>query len=93
MLAYLLRTVVNIYSFLILVYIFASWIPDSRHSKWFQVIAACVDPYLNLFRRIIPRIGMFDISPVIAIFCLSIFYFVVLKMIHFCYALSLYLFS
>ena len=28
------------------------------------------DPYLNLFRRILPPIGMFDLSPIIAIIVL-----------------------
>jgi YggT family protein len=30
------------------------------------------EPYLRIFRRFIPQIGMFDISPIVAIFVLRI---------------------
>lgn len=31
-----------------------------------------VDPYLNVFRRILPPIGMFDFSPIIAVILLFV---------------------
>jgi YggT family protein len=37
-----------------------------------QFIAFYTDPYLNLFRRIIPPLGMFDLSPIVAFLCLSV---------------------
>jgi YggT family protein len=37
-----------------------------------QFVAFYTDPYLNIFRRLIPPIGMLDISPVIAFFCLGL---------------------
>ena len=35
-------------------------------------IEETTDPYLNLFRRFIPRLGPLDISPIVAILVLSI---------------------
>lgn len=83
MLSYLLLTFTNVYSFLILVYILASWVPEVHYKKWYRWIARCVEPYLQFFRRIIPRIGIIDISPIIALFCLEFFSFLILKILRF----------
>ena len=37
-----------------------------------EFIHQTTDPYLNLFRRVLPPIGMFDFSPIIAIIVLFI---------------------
>lgn len=60
------------YGFAIIIYIFSSWIPASRDMKVIQFIGRIVEPYLGIFRRIIPNIGMIDISPIVAIFVLNI---------------------
>ncbi|AGW38418.1 MULTISPECIES: YggT family protein [Chlamydia] len=83
MLSYFLRTAINVYSFLILVYILASWVSDWQYTSWYRCIFSCVDPYLRLFRRFIPRIGFIDISPMIALFCLEAVPFVVLRTLRF----------
>ncbi|ANH78569.1 YggT family protein [Candidatus Chlamydia sanziniae] len=83
MVSYFLRTLINVYSFLILVYILASWVPDCHRASWYQFVCKLVGPYLNLFRKIIPRIGFIDISPVIALLCLGILPFVILRILHF----------
>jgi len=31
-----------------------------------------VEPYLGIFRRLIPPIGMFDVSPIVALIVLSL---------------------
>lgn len=83
MFAYLLRMAVNAYSFLILVYILASWVPEFHGTRWYLLVRKCVDPYLNLFRRFIPRIGFIDFSPLVALFCLEMVPFVVLRLFPF----------
>lgn len=44
------------------------------YSRWFDAILTFLrdvsEPYLRLFRRFIPPIGMFDLSPMIAIIVL-----------------------
>ena len=62
----------NIYLFMILGYIIMSWIPSLQQSAIGNFLAAVVEPYLSIFRRIIPPIGMIDLSPIIAIFALQI---------------------
>jgi YggT family protein len=46
------------------------------YSRWSDVILNFLrdvcEPYLRLFRRFIPAVGMFDFSPIIAIFVLYI---------------------
>ncbi len=63
---------INIYSTLIFVRLLLTWFPAV---EWMQQIASFLspvtDPYLNIFRNIIPPIGNFDLSPMLAIFALS----------------------
>lgn len=75
MILYYLRTILlsvcDIYVGIILIYILMSWIPN-HHNGWigdiYRALGRICDPYLNLFRRIIPPIGgMLDISPILAI--------------------------
>lgn len=83
MVSYFLRTAINVYSFLILVYILASWVPECRHTSWYQYIFKLVEPYLSLFRKFIPRIGFIDFSPLVALFCLEAIPFIVIRTLRF----------
>lgn len=83
MLSYLLRTAVNIYSFLILVYVLSSWLPESHNAQWYRVLRRWVTPYLRIFHTFVPRIGFIDISPMIALLCLGMLPFIVLKIVRF----------
>ncbi|MBE3593493.1 MAG: YggT family protein [Candidatus Carbobacillus altaicus] len=58
--------VVQIYLVLMIIYILSSWIPPLYHSRLMQYVASIVEPYLGIFRRFIPPIGMIDFSPIIA---------------------------
>lgn len=62
----------NIYSWLIIIYVLMSWIPNARESGLGQMLGQIVEPYLEPFRKIIPPIGMIDISPIVAILALQI---------------------
>jgi uncharacterized protein YggT (Ycf19 family) len=46
------------------------------YSRWTDAIMTFLrdvcEPYLRVFRRVIPPIGMFDFSPIVAIFVLII---------------------
>lgn len=61
----------QIYTLMLFARILASWIPQANEYRVMQFIGYYTDPYLNLFRRIIPPLGMFDISPIIGFLCLS----------------------
>ena len=61
----------QIYSFAIIIYILMSWLPGLQESKFGEILAKIVEPYLSIFRKIIPPIGMIDISPIIALLALN----------------------
>ena len=61
----------QIYSFAIIIYILMSWLPGLQESKFGEILAKIVEPYLSIFRTIIPPIGMIDISPIVALLALN----------------------
>lgn len=69
----ILLQVVNIVLFIIrwlptlmFVYFLMSWFPGARQSKIGRILGHIFEPILEPFRKIIPPIGMFDISSLIA---------------------------
>ena len=55
-----------------LAYILTSWVPQIKNNFIVEFLEAICEPYLKLFRKFIPPIGMLDISPVIALIVLSV---------------------
>lgn len=69
---YLINLLFTTYTILLLVRVFGSWFPRFAASRFMHFIAFYTDPYLNLFRKIIPPIGgMLDISPMFAFLALQ----------------------
>lgn len=67
------NTLFYFYYLLIILRIFLSWVPSiDWDSQPFNGIRSITDPFLNIFRGIIPPIGMLDISPIVAIILLQI---------------------
>ncbi|MCM3769511.1 MULTISPECIES: YggT family protein [Priestia] len=66
----ILAQLIGLYSWALIIYILMSWVPDVRASKFGQLLGSICEPYLEPFRKIIPPIGMIDISPLVAIFLL-----------------------
>ncbi|NMH72244.1 YggT family protein [Bacillus sp. RO2] len=66
----LLNDLVFIYTIALIIYIFMSWFPGARESSFGRILGRICEPYLDMFRRIIPPLGMIDISPIVAIFVL-----------------------
>ena len=66
---------VSVYSLVIFLYIIASWV-RLPYSSWLNRIQRFLydvsEPYLRLFRRILPSFGPLDLSPMIAIIVLII---------------------
>jgi YggT family protein len=73
-------TLVLVYLVLIFIRIIMSWIPRIPYNRALNSVLKFVsdvtDPYLNLFRRIIPPLrmgpGALDLSPIVATFVLLI---------------------
>ncbi|MCI5051672.1 MAG: YggT family protein [Simkaniaceae bacterium] len=69
----IIHNIFLVYTILIIVRIIASWFPTLQHQAWMHYLATVTDPYLNLFRRIIPPIGgVLDISPLLALLALRL---------------------
>jgi|SRR5947207_3390973 len=64
-----------VYVLLIFVYVLTSWV-RLPYSVWVRRVSDFLrdvcEPYLRLFRRILPPLGPLDLSPVVAIFALFI---------------------
>ncbi|MBA2174250.1 YggT family protein [Halobacillus locisalis] len=60
----------QIYSWVLIIYILLSWFPGARESRFGEVLSRLAEPFLEPFRKIIPPLGMIDISPIVAILVL-----------------------
>lgn len=65
------KYIYDIYYWLILINIFGSWFPQFQTSKIGTLVGKLVNPYLSIFRKFIPPLGMIDFSPIIAIIAYS----------------------
>ena len=72
-LALAVRAVGQLYGTLIFVYVLMSWFP-TRGVLFdvYRVLGSVVEPYLSLFRNLVPAAGGFDFSPLVAYFVLQI---------------------
>lgn len=68
----ILLLAIRIYSFALIIYIFMSWFPGARESSVGLLLTKICEPYLEVFRRIIPPLGMIDFSPIVAIIVLQL---------------------
>ncbi len=70
---YIVNNLFYFYYLLLIIRIFLTWIPNiDWDSQPFSFMRSLTDPFLNIFRGIIPPIGgMLDISPIIAFFALQ----------------------
>jgi YggT family protein len=74
------NTLVLVYLVLIFIRIILTWIPRIPYNRWLNAVLKFVtdvtDPYLNLFRRVLPPVrmgpGALDLSPIVATFVLII---------------------
>jgi YggT family protein len=74
------NTLLLVYLVLIFIRILTSWIPRMPYNRYLaaflKFVSDVTDPYLNLFRRILPPVrmgpGALDLSPIVATFVLII---------------------
>ena len=74
------NTLALVYLVLIFIRILMSWIPRMPYNRYLaaflKFVSDVTDPYLNLFRRILPPVRMggagLDLSPIVATFVLII---------------------
>jgi uncharacterized protein YggT (Ycf19 family) len=82
-----LSTLIYVYTLLIFVYIVVQLLFSAglrpHYSRTLDVVLGFLrdicDPYLRIFRRLIPSFGGFDFSPILAILALQIFNSIVVQ--------------
>ena len=62
----------NFYEYSMLAYILTSWFPQIKNNFIVEFLEAICEPYLKIFRKIIPPFGTLDISPIAALVVLSV---------------------
>jgi YggT family protein len=68
-----LVTFVSFYSYLLIIRVLLTWFPTINwYNQPFAALAQITDPYLNLFRSIIPPLGGMDFSPILAFLALNL---------------------
>lgn len=68
-----INLVLQVYSWGMIVYFLMSWFPGARENAFGRFLAKIYEPFLDPFRRVIPPIGMLDISSLVAFFTLQLF--------------------
>lgn len=69
----LLVYMIELYILIIFVWVMSSWIPQIRNNELIKLTGKISEPYLRVFRGIIPPIGgVLDISPIVAVVVLSL---------------------
>jgi len=73
LIAFSLFRFVQIYLALLFIRILLSWFPNIDWSSMpFSILSQLTDPYLNIFRSIIPPLGGIDFSPILGFVLLNI---------------------
>jgi YggT family protein len=79
-----LEALYYVYTILILLYILLSWV-QLPYNVWVGRVRTflhdTVEPYLGIFRRMIPPIGMFDVSPIVALVVLGLVFEIVINVL------------
>lgn len=67
------------YTLLLFIRIILSWFPQWQAHHLIRFVAFYTDPYLNIFRRLLPPLGgVLDLSPILAFFGLRILEMIIL---------------
>jgi uncharacterized protein YggT (Ycf19 family) len=72
-LARVVSTLIDYYQLLIIAYVLMSWFrPSGVFYDIYRILGSICEPWLGIFRRIVPPLGMMDVSPIVAILALRL---------------------
>ncbi|AZP05098.1 YggT family protein [Jeotgalibaca ciconiae] len=71
-LIYAVPKIINAYTAILAIYALMTWLPNALSSKFGQLIRKLVEPYLSIFYRLIPSVGMVSFSVLFAILFLRL---------------------
>ncbi len=80
--AYIAYQVVQFYIYLVIAYVLMSWLRPTSGliADIYRVLGSIVEPFIGIFRRFIPPIGMIDVSPIAAFLVLRLIQQVLLSL-------------
>lgn len=82
LIATVITRVWQVWSFLLLVWIVLSWIPNiPRHHPLVDALNRVIEPTIAPFRKLLPRMGPFDVSPLLAIAAYQVIYEILMRAI------------
>lgn len=70
MVVYIVYLFINVLIFAIFARSILTWFPVDRNGPVFQALDAITEPILEPLRRVVPMVGMIDITPMVAILLL-----------------------
>ena len=68
----ILATLVNLLAIAIFIRALLSWVAPDPRNPLVQALDAVTEPILQPLRQIVPRVGMIDITPLVAIVLLQV---------------------
>ena len=72
---YIIRRLCDALTILILLRVVVSWISPGSINMLVVILYRLTEPILAPLRRIIPRVGMFDFTPLVAIILIRVIYY------------------
>ena len=69
-LSQLVTSFLRVLMWLIIARSLMSWFPNARGNRIVELLYQITDPILMPLQRLVPRIGMIDISPIVAVLIL-----------------------
>jgi YggT family protein len=69
----LIRYLCEVFTLVIIARVILSWFSPSPTNRLAIILYQLTEPFLAPLRRIIPRVGMFDFTPLVAIVLLRLF--------------------
>lgn len=73
----------EVYSWILIVRILLSWIRHNPYQPIIRFVYEVTEPYLRIFRRIVPAYSGMDFSPIIAFFALRIIEWIVIRVLYY----------
>ncbi|MBA3469316.1 MAG: YggT family protein [Herpetosiphonaceae bacterium] len=67
-----LATLIQVLQFAILGRVILSWVDPTGQYKVSQVLQEITEPVIGPIRKVLPRMGMLDLSPLIALLLLNV---------------------
>ena len=68
----IIRLLCDVLTMLILLRVILSWISPRSTNMLVVIVYRVTEPFLAPLRRIIPRVGMFDFTPLVAIILIQV---------------------